>query len=194
MPVAAFAPPPPPAAPAVVDKPRPAVIASATRAPEDRTGTIPGGKQTLDGSTRTVTASATTSTTPGMRWVTGPAARQAEKPPVQEKAQETRIARAEPARDPAPAAKLDAHRPPVARSGTMIQIGATDEMGKANELLSRARTQASSLAGATPFTEKVQKGSETLYRARFAGLSESQAEAACKSLKRSGFACFTTKN
>jgi D-alanyl-D-alanine carboxypeptidase len=50
------------------------------------------------------------------------------------------------------------------------------------------------LSTAQPFTEKVQKGAETLYRARFAGLAEDEAEAACKSLKRSGFACFATKN
>ena len=76
----------------------------------------------------------------------------------------------------------------------MIQIGAAEDSGKANELLSRARSRNPALASATAFTEKVQKGSETLWRARFAGLSENQADAACKSLKRSGFACFATKN
>jgi len=43
-------------------------------------------------------------------------------------------------------------------------------------------------------TEKISKGRQTVYRARFAGLSETQAEAACKSLKRSGMSCFTTRN
>ena len=52
----------------------------------------------------------------------------------------------------------------------------------------------SNLASAMPFTEKVQKGDTTLYRARFAGLDTSSAEAACKDLKKSGFACFATKN
>ena len=65
----------------------------------------------------------------------------------------------------------------------------------ADELLARAKSQGKgALGSAQGFTEKVQKGRETLYRARFAGLEEDQAEAACKSLKRSGFACFTTKN
>ena len=30
-----------------------------------------------------------------------------------------------------------------------------------------------------------------LYRARFAGLDSASAEAACRSLKRTGFSCFT---
>ena len=34
----------------------------------------------------------------------------------------------------------------------------------------------------------------TAGRARFAGLDEARAEAACKTLKRSGVACFTTRN
>ena len=90
------------------------------------------------------------------------------------------------------AAKAEPARPSV--SGTMIQIGASDEMGKANDLLAKARTKAPTLSGATSFTEKVKTGSGTLYRARFAGLTDTKAEAACKSLKKSGFSCFTTKN
>jgi len=91
-------------------------------------------------------------------------------------------------------AKAEPARPAAAMSGMMIQIGASDEMGKANDLLTKARGKAPVLSGATSFTEKVKTGSGTLYRARFAGLTESRAEAACKSLKRSGFSCFTTKN
>ena len=40
----------------------------------------------------------------------------------------------------------------------------------------------------------MQKGSETLWRARFAGLQENAAESACRELKRSGMACFAMKN
>ena len=59
----------------------------------------------------------------------------------------------------------------------------------------RARSESrSTLASARPFTEKVQKGDSTLYRARFAGLDPAEAEAACRTLKRSGFACFTTRD
>lgn len=90
-------------------------------------------------------------------------------------------------------AKVDVARP--SRPGWMIQVGATEDADKASQLLSRARSQLQGFpAGARAFTEKVQKGKETLYRARFAGLEEQSAESACKALKRSGFSCFTTKN
>jgi D-alanyl-D-alanine carboxypeptidase len=90
-------------------------------------------------------------------------------------------------------ARADASRP--SRPGWMIQIGATEDADKANQLLSRARSQMQGFpATAKAFTEKVQKGNETLWRARFAGLEEQSAESACKALKRSGFSCFTTKN
>jgi D-alanyl-D-alanine carboxypeptidase len=88
-----------------------------------------------------------------------------------------------------------ASRPAAARTGVMIQVGASDDQAKAQALLAKARAQGRGLlASAQPFTEKVQKGGETLWRARFAGLDESRAEAACKALKRSGVACFTTRN
>jgi D-alanyl-D-alanine carboxypeptidase len=74
----------------------------------------------------------------------------------------------------------------------VIQIGATDNAGKANDLLIRAKAQNRTLASAKPFTEKVEKGDGTFYRARFAGLDSSSAESACKTLKRSGFSCFAT--
>lgn len=86
-------------------------------------------------------------------------------------------------------------RPAAARSGWMIQIGATDEISKATELLARAKLEGrKTLTTAQAFTEKIQKGSETLYRARFAGLEADSAELACKTLKRSGFSCFATRN
>ena len=51
------------------------------------------------------------------------------------------------------------------------------------------------LAHAAPFTEKVTKEGSVLYRARFSGFSEAgEAEAACKALKRNGFACFATRS
>ncbi|QBR70001.1 D-alanyl-D-alanine carboxypeptidase [Beijerinckiaceae bacterium] len=90
---------------------------------------------------------------------------------------------------------IDSHRPAAARNGWMIQIGATTDVAKANELLSRAKAEGHrTLASAQGFTEKIQKGSETFYRARFAGLEADTAELACKTLKRSGFSCFPTKN
>jgi D-alanyl-D-alanine carboxypeptidase len=75
--------------------------------------------------------------------------------------------------------------------GWMVQIGATDDKAKADALLSRALQKSrSALAAAKPMTEKVRKGEDTFYRARFAGLDISSAEVACRSLRRSGFACF----
>lgn len=86
-------------------------------------------------------------------------------------------------------------RPASARSGWMIQIAATGDMSTATELLARAKLEGpKTLSRAQAFTEKVQKGSETLYRARFAGLDADSADLACKTLKRSGFSCFATKN
>ncbi len=89
-------------------------------------------------------------------------------------------------------AKANSSRP--AHPGWMIQLGATEDVEKAQELLTRARNEAHMPASAKAFTEKVRKGSETLYRARFAGLAEDSAEHACRELKRSGFSCFATKN
>ncbi len=86
-----------------------------------------------------------------------------------------------------------AEKPPV--SGWMIQIGATDDVEKARGLLARAKAKRSAaLRGARPFTEKVNIGGSTLYRARFAGLEASRAEAACRALKSSGFRCFAIKD
>jgi D-alanyl-D-alanine carboxypeptidase len=89
--------------------------------------------------------------------------------------------------------KVAASKPAV--SGWVIQIGATDDAAKAAALLAKAKSQKSAqLSSAHPFTEMVRKGHETLYRARFAGLEESKAEAACKALKSSGFNCFASRN
>jgi D-alanyl-D-alanine carboxypeptidase len=80
----------------------------------------------------------------------------------------------------------------AAGRGWMIQIGAPENLAKANALLSRAQERnRSTLASAKPVTEKVRKGDSTLYRARFAVLDSASADAACRSLKRTGFSCFT---
>jgi D-alanyl-D-alanine carboxypeptidase len=192
-------------APPMPEKPRPAVVSSG-KTGDDLTPTAsigPAKRVVLDGSTnaRPVTAAmtgTTPSSTPNMRWVAGPSglpsrptlAKQEIVAPAH-RAPETKMAKAE----PPTLTKVDAGRPSAAKRGVMIQIGATDDADKAHSLLARAKSQGKgALASAQPFTEKVQKGRETLYRARFAGLAEDQAEAACKSLKRSGFACFTTKD
>jgi D-alanyl-D-alanine carboxypeptidase len=80
-------------------------------------------------------------------------------------------------------------------SGWIIQVGAFDQEGEAQKHLESAQDQAKKLLGrAEPFTEKVVKGSKSLYRARFAGLEKSEAEAACSYLKRNEFPCMAIKN
>jgi D-alanyl-D-alanine carboxypeptidase len=92
------------------------------------------------------------------------------------------------------AAKADDDEVAIPR-GWMIQIGATDDAAKASALLARARERnPSALAAATPLTEKVRKGEDTFYRARFAGLDPASAQTACRSLKRNGFPCFAAPN
>jgi D-alanyl-D-alanine carboxypeptidase len=77
------------------------------------------------------------------------------------------------------------------RSGWVIQIGASDDEAKVADLLIRAREKSgATLASAKPLTEKVAKGEDVFYRARFAGLDSASAESACRSLKRNGFSCF----
>jgi len=105
-------------------------------------------------------------------------------------------AKAEPAAPPAPAAPptrgLQVRAP--AHTGWIIQIGAFGSESEAKEHLDAAQSKVSSLGHADPFTEPVTKGDKTYYRARFAGLDKSEAEATCKKLRRSDFACMTVKN
>jgi D-alanyl-D-alanine carboxypeptidase len=92
-----------------------------------------------------------------------------------------------PATAPEPAAK--------SRGGWMIQVGAFDVEKDARERLTLAQTKAKAqLDKASPFTEPVAKGDKTFYRARFAGLEKSQAETACKHLKRSDIPCMMLRN
>lgn len=187
-----------PLPPAPIDQPRPAFVSAAPKpmplgnhadyAPRDT-----AGSHYFDGSTERPTTSTATPTI--LRWVVGPRPAQLRQAKVQEA--DVKVAEAESPRRKAGATEITvvSGRPAVARRGWMIQIGATDDRAQASELLARAKAHGpQSLHRAKPFTEKIQKGSETFYRARFAGLAAGAAEAACKSLKRSGFACFATKN
>jgi D-alanyl-D-alanine carboxypeptidase len=203
----------------------PKPVQLAAYAPEDRgrPAVMSGATSRDDGSTtasiRASQPSSASGATPStMRWVSGPRGvvtgqpsnqltgqnyGNALLPPVGiPGAEPTRLASIAPtpvvpAQNSAKPREQDASesRPSFAKTGVMIQVGATDDEEKANALLARARTQdKGALGAARPFTEKVTKGRETIWRARFAGLDETRAEAACKSLKRSGMACFTTKN
>ncbi|RYX94929.1 MAG: peptidase M15 [Bradyrhizobiaceae bacterium] len=102
-----------------------------------------------------------------------------------------------PAPSPAPQAVQQAGsiKPAATHSGWIIQVGALGSEGEAKTRLDAARESARNALGkADPFTETVGNGSRKLYRARFAGLDRDQAEAACKTLKRSDIPCITIKN
>jgi D-alanyl-D-alanine carboxypeptidase len=103
---------------------------------------------------------------------------------------------AAPAKPPAPAAKTAAAAAkPQHRPGWMIQVGAYPAEQAAKERLSAVQSKASKmLTGAEAFTETVDKGGTTLYRARFAGLDKDTAEAACKYLKKNDVECVPIKN
>lgn len=81
------------------------------------------------------------------------------------------------------------------RGGWMIQVGAFPDETAAKQRLTAAQTKAKTqLASADPFTEKVAKGQQSLYRARFGGLDKGQAETACKYLKLNEIPCMLLKN
>jgi D-alanyl-D-alanine carboxypeptidase len=176
--------------PVPTERPRPAYVSSTPVSTDSDTTTGSLGRVALDGSTERPVASSPTPST--FHWVVGPAP--------------ARIASAASglsARDLAGAGIVvkQIHRDaPAAETrvphpGWIIQIGASDDEAKAGALLARAKARKlSALDDAQAFTEKVQKGDATLYRARFAGLDADDAEAACRGLKRSGFACFAMKN
>jgi len=85
--------------------------------------------------------------------------------------------------------------PAVKRGDWIIQVGAFDTELEAKQRLTLAQTKAKDLLGeANPITEKTAKGDKTMYRARFAGLDHSQAEHACRNLKRSEIPCMLLKN
>ncbi|HUN99090.1 MAG TPA: serine hydrolase [Bradyrhizobium sp.] len=86
--------------------------------------------------------------------------------------------------------------PAAAHTGWIIQVGALDSESEAHERIEAARSHAHGLLSrADPFTEPVvSKGDKKLYRARFAGLDRDQAEAVCRTLKRSDMSCITIKN
>jgi D-alanyl-D-alanine carboxypeptidase len=101
-----------------------------------------------------------------------------------------------------PAGAVEAHNSvpadtaPRATGGYLIQVGAFPDEADARARLAEARSKAANiLSGADPFTEKVEKGEKTLYRARFAGFDKKgQAESACKLLKRGEIPCMLLKN
>jgi D-alanyl-D-alanine carboxypeptidase len=79
---------------------------------------------------------------------------------------------------------------PQAEMSWKIQIGAFPNKRAAQDKLRDARkTGLSLLNDKQAFTVQVQKGSETIYRARFSGFSEDAARAACRQLTQKGIGC-----
>ena len=106
------------------------------------------------------------------------------------------LAYADPASRSQPAEQNSAVKPVAVHAGWIVQVGALDSESEALQRIDAARNQAHGLlAKADPFTEPVvAKGDKKLYRARFAGLDRDQAEAVCKTLKRSDISCMTIRN
>ena len=106
--------------------------------------------------------------------------------------------------DPAPRAQPlpqivqqnGAIKPAATHTGWIVQVGALESESEARERIEAARNQARGLlARADPFTEPVvAKGDRKLFRARFAGLDRDQAEAVCRTLKRSDISCIAVRN
>jgi D-alanyl-D-alanine carboxypeptidase len=87
-------------------------------------------------------------------------------------------------------------RPAATHTGWIVQVGALESESEAQQRIEAARNQARGLlAKADPFTEPVvAKGDRKLFRARFAGLDRDQAEAVCRTLKRSDISCIAVRN
>jgi len=85
----------------------------------------------------------------------------------------------------------DAAVPGVVITGWKIQLAATPTQTSAEDILDRALSNAPSVLGdATPYTEPVESGGTTLYRARFAGFAgKDEARAACAYLSKRKFDC-----
>lgn len=85
---------------------------------------------------------------------------------------------------------------PAAGGGWQVQIAATPTAQAAKDLLSEAKSRAgNALANASPYTEAVGKGGNTVYRARFIGFaSRDDASSACSALKRKDFDCMLLPN
>jgi D-alanyl-D-alanine carboxypeptidase len=128
-------------------------------------------------------------------WPSAPAAAPAAEPVAVTKPQAVAKAEAAPPAKTAKPEPVAPARKPQTHSGWIIQIGAFETASEAKQRLDAAQSKAKgALARADAFTEPVTKGDKTFYRARFAGLEKSQAEATCKQLKRNDITCMALKN
>jgi D-alanyl-D-alanine carboxypeptidase len=106
------------------------------------------------------------------------------------------MAYADPTQRPQPLPPSVSAKPEATHTGWIIQVGALETENEARQRIEAARSQAHGLLNkADPFTEPVvAKGDRKLFRARFAGLDRDQAEAVCRTLKRSDISCITVRN
>lgn len=76
--------------------------------------------------------------------------------------------------------------------GWQVQIAAAETEGQAIKMLKSAKAKTgAALRGRSPYTEPVESGGKTLYRARFVGFeTKSAAKKACRTLKKARYACF----
>ena len=90
----------------------------------------------------------------------------------------------------------DAAPPASVHSGWRIQVAASPTKEGAEDMLDQALAKAGSvLAKADPYTEAVQSGDSTLYRARFAGFStKDKARAACAYLAKQKLSCLAVSD
>ncbi len=87
-------------------------------------------------------------------------------------------------------------KPAVLHSGWIVQVGALETESEAQQRIETAKSNARGLLSkADSFTEPViAKDNRKLFRARFAGLEHDQAEAVCRTLRRSDIPCITARN
>jgi D-alanyl-D-alanine carboxypeptidase len=87
-------------------------------------------------------------------------------------------------------------KPVATHTGWIVQVGALESEDEAQHRIEAARNSAKGLLSkADPFTEPViAKDNRKLYRARFAGLERGEAEAVCRTLRRSDISCITVRN
>jgi D-alanyl-D-alanine carboxypeptidase len=130
---------------------------------------------------------------PQMRWNTGSKA--IAKPDAAPGRRISAVAQADPVTTSSTAKSADVEATKETAKGFVIQLGASDNETKAREILDKAKAKNRTiLADASAFTEKVQKGDTTLFRARFGGFDDNKdANAACGALKKSGFNCFVQR-
>jgi D-alanyl-D-alanine carboxypeptidase len=124
--------------------------------------------------------------------------------PAPQKPVPQQVASAAPQPPPAPvvqpAAQAPQAMPPSAtvkvHTGWIVQVGALETQAEAQARIEAARNSSRGLLNrADSFTEPViARDNRKLFRARFAGLERDQAEAVCRTLRRSDIACMAVRN